>query len=176
MAEKSYKEYLNKITTFIFDVDGVLTDGTVHITSSGEMLRTMNIKDGYALKTAIDKGFNVCIITGGSNTGVEKRLAGLGITEIYLGAHNKIEQLDDYFNRKAINSENVLYMGDDIPDYPVMKVVGLPCCPQDAVQEIKAVSKYVSHKYGGKGAVRDVIEQVLKVQGKWSGNFDAKYD
>ncbi|GGD07441.1 KdsC family phosphatase [Hyunsoonleella pacifica] len=176
MAEKSYKEYLNQITTFIFDVDGVLTDGTVHITSSGEMLRTMNIKDGYALKVAVDKGYNVCIITGGSNEGVKKRLAGLGITDIYMGAHNKIEQLNDYYKRKNISSENVLYMGDDIPDYPVMKDIALPSCPQDAVPEIKAISKYVSHKHGGKGAVRDVIEQVLKVQGKWSGNFDAKYD
>lgn len=176
MAEKSYKEYLNQITTFIFDVDGVLTDGTVHITSTGDMLRTMNIKDGYALKIAVDKGYNVCIISGGSNEGVRLRLKGLGITDIYLGAHNKIEQLDDYFNKKGVKSENALYMGDDIPDYPVMKVIGLPCCPQDAVPEIKAISKYISHKNGGKGAVRDVIEQVLKVQGKWSGNFDAKYD
>ncbi|WP_203258159.1 KdsC family phosphatase [Hyunsoonleella ulvae] len=176
MAEKSYKEYLHQITTFIFDVDGVLTDGTVHITSSGEMLRTMSIKDGYALKTAVDKGFNVCIITGGSNGGVKKRLAGLGITDIYMGAHNKIEQLNDYYNRKNVNAENVLYMGDDIPDYPVMKAIGLPCCPQDAVPEIKAISKYISHKNGGKGAVRDVIEQVLKVQDKWDGNFNAKYD
>ncbi len=176
MAEKSYKEYLNQITTFIFDVDGVLTDGTVHITSTGDMLRTMNIKDGYALKIAVDKGYNVCIISGGSNEGVRLRLKGLGITDIYLGAHNKIEQLDDYFNKKGVKSENALYMGDDIPDYPVMKGIGLPCCPQDAVPEIKAISKYISHKNGGKGAVRDVIEQVLKVQGKWSGNFDAKYD
>ncbi|GAL89662.1 KdsC family phosphatase [Jejuia pallidilutea] len=176
MAEKSYKEYLNQITTFIFDVDGVLTDGTVHITASGDMLRSMSIKDGYAIKTAIDKGYNVCIISGGSNEGVRIRLEGLGVKDIYLGAHNKIEQLDHYFSKKNIRSENALYMGDDIPDFPVMKGIGLPCCPQDAVPEIKAISKYVSHKKGGKGAVRDVIEQVLKVQGKWSGNFNAKYD
>jgi len=176
MAEKSYKEYLNQITTFIFDVDGVLTDGTVHITASGDMLRSMSIKDGYALKTAIDKGYNVCIISGGSNEGVRIRLEGLGVKHIYLGAHNKIEQLKDYFSKNGLISKNVLYMGDDIPDLPVMKSIGLPCCPQDAVPEIKAISKYVSHKEGGKGAVRDVIEQVLKVQGKWSGNFDAKYD
>ncbi|PQV50292.1 3-deoxy-D-manno-octulosonate 8-phosphate phosphatase (KDO 8-P phosphatase) [Jejuia pallidilutea] len=176
MAEKSYKEYLNQITTFIFDVDGVLTDGTVHITASGDMLRSMSIKDGYAIKTAIDKGYNVCIISGGSNEGVRIRLEGLGVKDIYLGAHNKIEQLDHYFSKKNITSENALYMGDDIPDFPVMKGIGLPCCPQDAVPEIKAISKYVSHKKGGKGAVRDVIEQVLKVQGKWSGNFNAKYD
>lgn len=174
--EKSYKEYLHQINTFIFDVDGVLTDGTVAITTDGQMLRTMNIKDGFALKTAINAGFNVCIISGGSNEGVRKRLSGLGITDIYLGAHNKIEQLNEYMDNKGISTQQILYMGDDIPDYPVMKLVALPCCPQDAVPEIKAVSKYISHKNGGKGAVRDVIEQVLKVQDKWNGNFDAKYD
>jgi 3-deoxy-D-manno-octulosonate 8-phosphate phosphatase (KDO 8-P phosphatase) len=154
--DKSYKEYLADISTFIFDVDGVLTDGTITVTT--------------------DAGFNVCIISGGSNEGVRKRLAGLGIKDIYLGAHNKIEQFNEYLNRHNITEQQVLYMGDDIPDYPVMKLVGLPCCPQDAVPEIKSVSKYISHKNGGKGAVRDVIEQVLKVQNKWSGNFDAKYD
>ena len=174
--DKSYKEYLADINTFIFDVDGVLTDGTITVTTDGEMLRTMNIKDGFALKTAVDAGFNVCIISGGSNEGVRKRLAGLGIKDIYLGAHNKIEQLNTYMSKYNITKPKVLYMGDDIPDYPVMKLVGLPCCPQDAVQEIKAVSKYISHKDGGKGAVRDVIEQVLKVQDKWNGNFNAKYD
>ncbi|NRB61174.1 MAG: HAD-IIIA family hydrolase [Winogradskyella sp.] len=173
---KSYKEYLIDITTFIFDVDGVLTDGTITVTTSGEMLRTMNIKDGFALKTGVDAGFNVCIISGGSNEGVRKRLAGLGIKDIYLGAHNKIEQLNEYMEKHNIKTSQILYMGDDIPDFPVMKLVGLPCCPQDAVPEIKAISKYISHKNGGKGAVRDVIEQVLKVQGKWNGNFNAKYD
>lgn len=174
--DKSYKEYLANITTFIFDVDGVLTDGTITITTTGEMLRSMSIKDGFALKTAVDAGFNVCIISGGSNEGVRKRLAGLGIKDIYLGAHNKTEQLHDYMTKHNISKQQVLYMGDDIPDYPVMKLAGLPCCPQDAVAEIKAISKYISHKNGGKGAVRDVIEQVLKVRNKWNGNFDAKYD
>ena len=173
---KSYKQYLADITTFIFDVDGVLTDGNVTVTTDGELLRTMNIKDGFALKTAVDAGFNICIISGGSNEGVRKRLTGLGITDIYLGAHNKIEQLNAYMKKRSISKSQVLYMGDDIPDFPVMKLVGLPCCPQDAVAEIKAISKYVSHKNGGKGAVRDVIEQVLKVQDKWNGNFSAKYD
>ncbi len=176
MEDKSYKEYLEHITTFIFDVDGVLTDGTITVTTSGEMIRTMNIKDGYALKTSVDKGFHVCIISGGTNEGVRKRLEGLGLTDIYLGSHNKIEQLNNYLDKHNIDLKNVLYMGDDIPDFPVMKLVGMPCCPQDAVPEIKAISKYVSHKNGGKGAVRDVIEQVLKVQGKWNGSFDAKYD
>ena len=174
--DKSYKEYLQHITTFIFDVDGVLTDGTITVTTEGEMLRKMSIKDGFALKTAVDAGFNVCIISGGSNEGVRKRLRGLGITDIYLGAHNKIEQLDEYLEIYNIKSESVLYMGDDIPDFPVMKLVGLPCYPQDAVPEIKAICNYISHKNGGTGAVRDVIEQVLKVHGKWNGNFDAKYD
>ena len=174
--DKSYKEYLANITTFIFDIDGVLTDGTITVTTDGEMLRSMSIKDGFALKTAIDAGFNMCIISGGSNEGVRKRLAGLGIKDIFLGAHNKIEQLNSYLNQHNISKSQVLYMGDDIPDYPVMALVGLPCCPQDAVPEIKAISKYISHKNGGKGAVRDVIEQVLKVHGKWNGNFDAKYD
>ncbi|WP_339624777.1 HAD-IIIA family hydrolase [uncultured Winogradskyella sp.] len=174
--DKSYKELLTDITTFIFDVDGVLTDGTITVTTDGEMLRTMNIKDGFALKTAIDAGYNMCIISGGSNEGVRKRLDGLGIKDIYLGAHNKIEQLDAYLNKNNIKKSQVLYMGDDIPDYPVMILTGLPCCPQDAVPEIKAISKYISHKNGGKGAVRDVIEQVLKVHGKWNGNFNAKYD
>ncbi len=176
MEDKSYKEYLEHITTFIFDVDGVLTDGTITLTTSGEMLRTMHTKDGFAMKTAIDAGFNICIISGGSNEGVRVRLEGLGVKDVYLGAHNKIEQLYEFLNNNSIKTENVLYMGDDIPDYPVMKLVGLPCCPQDAVPEIKGISKYVSHKNGGKGAVRDVIEQVLKVQGKWNTDFSAKYD
>ncbi|GAA0748842.1 MULTISPECIES: KdsC family phosphatase [Flavobacteriaceae] len=176
MEDKSYKEYLEHITTFIFDVDGVLTDGTITLTTSGEMLRTMHTKDGFAMKTAIDAGFNICIISGGSNEGVRVRLEGLGVKDVYLGAHNKIEQLNEFLNNNSIKTENVLYMGDDIPDYPVMKLVGLPCCPQDAVPEIKGISKYVSHKNGGKGAVRDVIEQVLKVQGKWNTDFSAKYD
>jgi 3-deoxy-D-manno-octulosonate 8-phosphate phosphatase (KDO 8-P phosphatase) len=176
MEDKSYKEYLNHITTFIFDVDGVLTDGTVTVTTSGELLRTMHTKDGFALKTAIDAGYNVCVISGGSNEGVRARLKGLGITDIYLGVFDKVEQMMEYMDSYNIKAENILFMGDDIPVYLVMKKVGLPCCPQDAVPEIKSISKYVSHKNGGKGAVRDVIEQVLKVQGKWNGHYDAKYD
>ena len=172
--EKSYKEYLQHITTFIFDFDGVLTDGMVIINTDGELLRTMNIKDGYALKTAVQQGFNVCIISGGKNEGVRKRLEGLEIKDIYLGAHHKVDQLQEYIGNNGIKIENVLYMGDDIPDLPVMKMVGLPTCPQDAVAEIKEASKYISFKKGGKGCVRDVIEQVLKVQGKWIENYNAK--
>ncbi|MFV8282043.1 KdsC family phosphatase [Christiangramia marina] len=165
--EKSYKEYLNQITTFVFDVDGVLTDGSLQISTKGELLRTMNTKDGYAMKMALKAGFTVCIISGGKNEGVRERLRGLGITDIYLGVDDKVEQMDEFFDIYDIKPEQVLYMGDDIPDYYPMKLVGLPCCPQDAVPELKEISLYVSHKNGGEGCVRDVIEQVMKVQGKW---------
>lgn len=174
--KKNYKEYLSQITTFIFDVDGVFTDGTLLITTNGEMLRKMNVKDGYALKTALQKGYNVCIITGGSNEGVRNRFKALGVTDIYLGAHHKNEPLDEYLNINNINAENVLYMGDDIPDIPPMKKVQLATCPQNAVAEVKAISDYVSHKNGGEGCVRDIIEQVLKVRGDWNSNFSAAND
>ncbi len=174
--EKSYKEYLKNITTFIFDVDGVFTDGTLLITSEGHMLRKMSVKDGYALKTAIQKGYNVCIITGGSDEGVRLRLVGLGVKDIYLGAHLKEFPLREYLERNGINPENVLYMGDDMPDIPPMKIVGLPTCPQDAIQEVKAISKYISHRNGGDACVRDVIEQVLKIKGDWYENFSAAND
>lgn len=176
MADLNYKELLNHITTFIFDVDGVLTDSSVHVTTDGEMLRIMNIRDGYALKAAVDNGYRVCIISGGTNEGVRVRLKNLGIGEIFLGIHDKITTLDDIMARYQIKPEEIVYMGDDLPDYWVMKKVGLPACPQDAVPEIKSISKYISHKNGGRGAVRDVIEQVMKVQGTWMRFFDAKYD
>jgi 3-deoxy-D-manno-octulosonate 8-phosphate phosphatase (KDO 8-P phosphatase) len=173
---KSYKEIMNDITTFIFDVDGVLTDGSVFVSNEGEMLRTMNIRDGYALKAAVESGYNVCIISGGSNEGVRLRLRNLGITDIHLGTPDKVETFKEYTAVYGINHEQVLYMGDDIPDYHVMKLVGLSACPQDASPEIKAISNYISHIKGGKGAVRDVIEQVMKVQGKWMTYFDGKHD
>ncbi|QYJ67770.1 KdsC family phosphatase [Flavobacterium litorale] len=173
---KSYKEIMNDITTFIFDVDGVLTDGKIHITQTGELLRTMNVRDGYALKTAVDSGYNVCIISGGYNEGVRLRLRNLGITNIHLGVSDKVETYEEFIDVYNIKPEQVLYMGDDLPDYWVMKEVGLPVCPQDAAPEIKALSKYISHKNGGAGGVRDVIEQVMKVQGKWMEKFDAQSD
>ncbi|MFN3639690.1 MAG: KdsC family phosphatase [Flavobacterium sp.] len=173
---KSYKEYLHQITTFVFDVDGVLTDGTVHVTSNGEMLRDMNIRDGYALKAAVEGGYHVVIISGGSNEGVRIRLRNLGITNIHLGVADKVETLKEFCDIYGVKMENILYMGDDLPDYHVMKLVGLPCCPQDASPEIKEVSLYVSHKNGGKGAVREIIEQVMKVHGNWMKDFNAKFD
>lgn len=173
---KSYKEYLSEITTFIFDVDGVLTDGTIQVTQSGELLRSMNIRDGFAMKAAIEKGYNVCIISGGSNEGVRTRLRNLGLYDIHLGVSDKVAIYQEYIDVNHIKPNQILYMGDDIPDYWVMQKVGMPTCPQDAVPEIKKLSKYISHINGGKGAVRDVIEQVMKVQGKWLEHFEAKFD
>lgn len=174
--EISYKQLLPKINTLIFDVDGVLTNGMVTIMPDGELIRHMNIKDGYALKAAVDKGLNVCIISGGKNEGVRTRLANLGIKDIYLGAHDKIKQYNELVKKYDLKSENILYMGDDIPDYPVMELVGLPSCPNDAAPEIQGISKYISYKKGGEGCVRDIIEQILRVQGKWENNFSAKFD
>ena len=165
--DRNYKEILNDITTFVFDVDGVLTNGSVLVSSEGELLRSMNVKDGYAMKKAIKNGYTVCIISGGKNEGVRKRLRGLGITDIHLGVEDKVECLDEFFDIYEIDAKNVAYMGDDIPDIFPMKMIGLPSCPQDAVSEVKAISNYISHKNGGEGCVRDLIEQVTKVQGKW---------
>ncbi len=167
---------MNDINTFIFDVDGVLTDSSVHVTPTGEMLRVMNIRDGFAIKAALESGYNVCIISGGSNEGVRIRLRNLGVTDIHLATPDKVETFKEYTSLYKIGPQNVLYMGDDIPDYHVMQLVGLPTCPQDASPEIKAISQYISHKNGGRGAVRDVIEQVMKVQGKWHVYYNGKHD
>lgn len=165
---QSYKELLNDITTFILDVDGVLTDGRLLIAESGELLRSMNAKDGFAMKTAIEQGYNVCIITGGRNDAVRTRLEGLGIQDVFLNASDKTGFMSDYIAKNNLEKKQILYMGDDIPDIPVMQMAGLACCPQDAVNEVKAISKYISHRNGGDACVRDVIEQVLKVHGKWN--------
>lgn len=174
--EQSYKKQLNDITTFVFDVDGVFTDGTVLITSTGELLRKMSIKDGYALKTALRKGYKVCIITGGTNEGVRARLKGLGVTDIYLGADRKEEYLEEYLEIYKIDPKAVLYMGDDLPDIPALQMVALPTCPQNAAPEVKEICRYISPKNGAEGCVRDVIEQVLKVRGDWHSNYSAAND
>ncbi len=171
--EISYKQLLPEINTFIFDVDGVLTNGMLTIMPDGELVRHMNVKDGYAMKIALNKGFRVCIISGGTNKAVKSRLAALGISDIYLGAHDKIKQYNELVEKYDLKPENVLYMGDDIPDIPVMQKVGLASCPNDAVPEVQQISKYISYKKGGEGCVRDVIEQVMRVQGKWDNYFEA---
>ena len=174
--EKSYKQYLSQINTLIFDVDGVLTNGIVTVFPNGELIRQMNIKDGYALRAAVKAGLRICIITGGKHEGVKIRLQNLGIKDVYMGAHNKIEQYNEFIEMYNLQSERILYMGDDVPDYPIMKIVGLACCPNDAATEIQQISNYISDKNGGEGCVRDIIEQVLRVQGKWDSNFDATHD
>lgn len=164
---ENFKTKLTTVKAFIFDVDGVLTDGSVTLMPDGEQVRIMNIKDGYALQLAVKKGYKIAIISGGRSEMVRKRLNGLGITDIYLGSHTKIDSYKEFIEIYKIKSEEILYMGDDIPDYEVMKLIGVPTCPHDSAQEIKDISIYISDKKGGKGAVRDVIEQVLRVQDKW---------
>ena len=167
MSSKNYKLLLNKITTFVFDVDGVLTNGKILVTTEGEMYREMNTRDGFALKYALLKGFNIGIISGGTNQGVKKRLENLGVNKVYLGIHEKDIALDDFINTYNINPDEVLYMGDDVPDMPVMEKVGVATCPQDAVPDVKRIADYVSHKNGGDGCVREIVEQVMMVQNKW---------
>ncbi len=167
MEKKSYKEFLKNITTFVFDVDGVFTNTQVLVTNEGELLRSVNMKDGFVLKTAIDKGYNVCIITGGNNQGIKKRFEGLGVSDIFMLRHQKLETFLQYQQSKGLKTEEILYMGDDLPDIPPMKHSGLATCPQDAVPEVKAISDYISHVNGGEGCVRDVITQVLKARGDW---------
>ncbi len=163
----NFKKLLSNIDTFIFDVDGVMTDGIVMLSPSGEMFRTMNVKDGYALQLAVKKGYNIFIISGGYSESIKKRFEKLGINRIYLGVSNKLDVYHKILEESDISSERVLYMGDDIPDCKVMKEVGLPACPADAAEEIKAISIYISSADGGKGCVRDMIEQVMKVHDKW---------
>ncbi|WP_240755197.1 HAD family hydrolase [Pedobacter sp. SYP-B3415] len=168
-----FLQKLKNISTFVFDVDGVLTDGNILVNETGEALRQFNIKDGYALQLAVKKGYNICIISGGKGKAMEKRFAGLGITDVFLEAGDKTILFKTYLKEKGISSDQVLYMGDDIPDLEVMKLAGIAACPADAVPEIKAVSMYVSPYTGGRTAVRDIIEKVLRAQEQW---FDRRPD
>lgn len=163
----NYKALLKQVDTFIFDYDGVMTDGKLMLQHDGQPLRTANVKDGFSLQLAVRLGYNVVIISGGISKSVENRFDALKIKDVFLGISNKFEVFEKYVKDKNLNPENVVYMGDDIPDYRVMKKVGVPVCPADAVEEIKDISIYISDKTGGHGCVRDIIEQVMKVQGKW---------
>ena len=176
MDKPNYKALLPSITTFIFDVDGVMTNGKVLITTSGEMYREMDTKDGYALKCALIQGYKVGIISGGTNEGVRDRLKALGIYDIYLGAHHKNKPFQELLDSYGLSPDEILYMGDDIPDIEVMQQVAVAACPQDAVPDVKKIANYISHKKGGEGCVRDVVEQTLRVQGKWLTNVGAKND
>jgi 3-deoxy-D-manno-octulosonate 8-phosphate phosphatase (KDO 8-P phosphatase) len=162
----SYKQKLPKITTFIFDVDGVLTDGQV-LLMNDDVIRTLNSRDGFALQHASKMGFKLYIITGGKSQDVKDRLLGLGIHEVFLSSANKLKVYLELQQREGFADEQVLYMGDDLPDIPVLKQVGVSTCPQDAAPELKAFVDYQSPYNGGRFAVRDVIEQTMKVQGKW---------
>ncbi len=163
----NFKEDLRRVKAFAFDVDGVFTDGKIYLYSKDEFVRAVNIKDGYALRYAINKGYPVAIITGGNSETLRTRFEKLGITDIYMKITDKVDSFKDFYFKYDLDPQNILYMGDDIPDYLVMQECGIPTCPADSAVEIKSISKYISDFNGGEGCVRDVIEQVLRLQGKW---------
>lgn len=164
---------LTKIKAIFFDVDGVLSNETIPMHPDGEPMRTVNIKDGYAMQYAVKCGLHLAIITGGTTPSIRKRYEGLGLKDVVLGAAVKISVYEELKAKYGLADEEILYMGDDIPDYEVMTRCGLPCCPSDACPEIKSVSSYISHKSGGNGCARDVIEQVLKAQKLWMASAKA---
>jgi 3-deoxy-D-manno-octulosonate 8-phosphate phosphatase (KDO 8-P phosphatase) len=168
----NYKEIFKNITTVVLDVDGVLTNGDIILMPGMQPVRKMNAKDGYAMQLAVRNGIRMAIITGGRSPEVKERLQGLGITDIYLGASSKMESYEDLKMCYELKDEEILYMGDDLPDYDIMNIVALAAAPQDAAPEIKSVADYVSPVNGGKGCVRDVLEQLLKIQGKWARSED----
>jgi 3-deoxy-D-manno-octulosonate 8-phosphate phosphatase (KDO 8-P phosphatase) len=159
---------MKAVRAFVFDVDGVLTNNDVLVTEAGEFLRTMNVRDGQAIKWARERaGIPICVITGGRSKGVIERLSALGVDQIYSGRHEKLPVFQQFLSEFKLSPFDICYMGDDLPDLPVMRKVGLPVCPYDAVPEVLAVADYVSPLVGGAGCVRDIIEKVLKIQGKW---------
>lgn len=161
-------ELFKDITTFVFDVDGVLTDGTVLLLENGLQARQMHIKDGLALQMAIKNNYGVYVVSGGASEPIIRRLQYLGVKEIHLGLTDKAKFFEAILEQNNLIRNKVLYMGDDLPDVPVLQKAGLPCCPKDAASEVKTVSKYISPVKGGKGCVRDVIEKVLKLNGHWT--------
>lgn len=160
---------LNSIRALVFDIDGVLSTDVMDLSETGDPVRTVNVKDGYSLQLAVKKGLKVGIITGARVQSLRKRFLALGIPDedIYIASKVKIHDWDDFLKRNGLQAGQVLYMGDDIPDYEIMQVCGLPCCPADACPEIQALARYISPRDGGRGCVRDVVEQVMKVQGLW---------
>lgn len=170
-SSPDFFQRLKKISTLVFDVDGVLTNGTVLASENGELLRTFNIKDGYALQLAARKGYRLCIISGGQGEAMKKRLNNLRIKDVYLGVQHKPQVFQEFITANRLSTDEVLYMGDDVPDLALLKMVGLATCPADAVNEVKSVCNYISPKNGGEAAVRDVIEKVLKAQNNWNEDF-----
>ncbi len=164
---------LSKIKTVVFDVDGVLSRQTITLSSTGEPLRTVNIKDGYAIQLAQKVGLRIAILTGGNTEAIRKRYAGLGVEDIFMGCAVKVKTYEEFLQKYGIKHEEVIYVGDDIPDYEVMRLCGCPCCPADACSDIKDISLYISNSNGGDGVGRDVVEQVLRAQGKWLSDAKA---
>ena len=163
----SVLEKFKSIRTFVFDVDGVMTDGSVLVFDTGEQVRRMSCRDGYCLQLAIKKGYRIVVISGASSEGVRLRLQYLGIRDIFLNIHDKVEVLRQYTREHQLNEQDMLYMGDDIPDAGPMNFVGLACAPSDAAPEIRHIATYISSFGGGQGCVRDVVEKVLKLNGHW---------
>ena len=160
-------EKFQNIKTMIFDVDGVFTDGMLIVTENGDMLRSMNARDGYAIKRAVDMGYRIVIMTGGDSIGVEKRFRKLGVKDIFLKTADKLKKYLEFISMNNINNEEVLYVGDDILDLELMKYVFLPACPHDACHEILAIAEFISNFNGGHGCVREIVEKVLSSQNKW---------
>ncbi|MFN8153344.1 MAG: HAD hydrolase family protein [Bacteroidia bacterium] len=165
--DANYKELLKHIRCFVFDIDGVMTDGSLLIQEDGTMLRTMNIKDGYALQLAAKKGYFIFVISGSTPEGVKVRLSRLGIDEVHIGIDNKLAKLENLIMKYKIGFDQMVYMGDDMPDLEVMQKCLLRTCPADAIHQVKEICQYVSQKPGGQGCVRDLIEQVLTINGDW---------
>lgn len=163
----NYKEKLKEITTFIFDYDGVMSDGKIWTFKGMEQVRHSYVRDGYALHYALKKGFRIAVISGGRGESMIERLNYLGVMDVYTGIADKKDKLEEYIFEHDLHLEEILYMGDDIPDYEVIRMVGIGTCPADAAHEIKEIAQYISHLPGGSGCVRDVIEQTMRAQGKW---------
>ena len=163
----NYKEKLHAIRAFVFDFDGVMTDGSVWVYADRETVRCGNIKDGYALQYAVKQGYVVAVISGATSLSIDNRMASLGVTQCYTGCANKMKTYREFLEKNNLTENQVLYMGDDIPDYEVMTHCGVAACPADAATEIKEISDYISHFPGGKGCVRDIVEQTLRLQGRW---------
>ncbi len=162
-----FEEKLNQIKALVFDIDGVLSLDTTPLNEEGDPVRTANVKDGYAIRNALNMGYHIGIITGGAIERVRLRYEKLGVQLIYTGVRDKVRSLNDFIQKTGVHAGQILYMGDDLVDYQIMSMVGLPVCPSDAVDEIKEISLYISNKKGGEGCARDIIEQVMRAQKTW---------
>ena len=171
----NYKIKLKEIELFVFDYDGVFTDGIVLLMEDGSNVRQANTRDGYAVQWAIKQGMKVTLLTGGKEKAVEARMRLLGVEEVHLGCHDKLASLEALCDKMGVDLDKVMYMGDDMPDYPAMKKVGLATCPNDAATDIREISDYVSPFEGGRGCVRDILEQAMRLKGIWSSEQGYKW-